>query len=375
MSSDDKSKHISRRRVTSGIIAGGLISLSGCTNYLDQDAGPEYADPSASISGLSLQEIQEESGSDEFTVAVSDDVMNSEDYSLFNGQQVRIKVTTQSGSRTLSSLYTITTDPGFTSEEESTVWMTGDGISRINTSSGSTVDLVPYSTSPIYFDRDAGKTNNEFIEQANDSESDTLFMAPHGGEITQYTELQAFRGASEEDYCVWSALGYGETSEQAYERWYNPEEKYDVDSFVRLQELSPPFNLVVSFVGNDDPIKKVGIGGLGSSQLKEYIERELRYVFHGEGESVTGAGSESESDSSTEDDGTSDVPSAIDDAVNISIEESGEQGGVDPQLISNQLSEEGTGTLRLSQSDSVREQYWSEIANAVVRVVEYLDLD
>lgn len=369
--SDNSRDYTSRRKLLSAIGAGSLVSLSGCTETREYfgDSSPEYADPNSSIDGLTLNQISQESVSDPYTVAVSDDVMSSEDYSLFNGQQVRVKVSTDSGSTTLPALYTITTDPSYTSESENSLWMTSDGIKRINTSGGATVDLIPYSTSPIYFDRESGRTNSEFIEQANDSDSSVLFVAPHGGNLSAYTELQAFRGSSEQNYCVWSALGYADSPELARERWYNPEEKYSISSFVRLQELEPPFNRVISFVGHESPIKQISIGGLGESQVKELLEQELRYVFFGEGESVA-APPESQQTEESEDNS---IPSGIDDAVNVSIKERGEQAGVDPQLISNQLSDSGAGTLRISQSDSVREEYWSEIANAVVRVIEYIE--
>lgn len=354
---ENDSKNSSRRHFNKLIGAGALLSLSGCLEDLTGGSDPERQDPSARIQDVEIKQVPEGYSQNRFFVAISDDLLDS-DYTIFNGQQLRVRPNSSSGSRGDAVLYTVTTDPTYSDQEENTIWVSNSGMERLDSTDG-TVDVIPYSTSPVYFSRNEGRENAEFIEQTNDGNPSILFISPHGGQLYTNTELQAFRGASQNDYSVWSVAGYGETESQAWRRWYNPEDRYSVESFYGLQELRESYETVVSFSGNSLPIRKIIIGGLTSTELKEAVKEELEYVFYGSQRSyVEGAENEDRS--------------ALDDSVDIEIQTSGEEAGVDPRLISNRLSTSGGGTLRISQTDSVREEYWQEIADSVIRAVETL---
>lgn len=349
---------LSRRQLLATVGSAGVISLAGCLNP-NNSSSPLFGDdnidepePTDVISNLTLK-IAPSSRSDPYFVAVSDDLMSG-DLSLFNRQQVR--VTRQNdipGEDMRDFIFTVTNDPDYTSDEEETVWVSKEGINRMDGYDGTIVELKAFAASPLFDTRQEAEDNNELIEQYIESSSEVLFIAPEGGELKKNTELQALRGSSESNFSSWSLIGYGSDPTWAHRKWYTPPGMYSLKSFYGLYSLDPPFEQVVSFTGFEEETEKqkrrIVIGGLASDELKEDIKEELEKTFLGAGETEN--------------------PPVNPDVV-ITINYSGDNSGSDPNHIANKLSEESTGGVILTQGSLVRNNHWKAVTDSVMTAVD-----
>lgn len=366
----DENSSISRRSMLAATGTLGITSLSGCLDptsdswILSENSGVR-PDPTASLSDVQVKEAPT-SRSNPYFIALSNDIVEGEDISVFNGQQVRMEVQDDVNDEYLSPcIYTVNSNPEYTSEDEKTVWMSEAGMERLGVVDGTLLTLRPYSASARFETRDAGQENNELIEQYIDnSDENILFMAPHGGEMYSKTELQAIRGSSVQNYSSWALMGYGQSEDQAMTKWYNPPELYSPNSFLGLLELEYPFRYAVSFSGinksDDSSTEKVVIGGLAEDGIKEAIQDRLEYAFTPESERQS-------SEDSTE---TESTEIETNPTIEITIAYEGDVSGSEPNHIANDLSGENSNGIMIQQTKSVRDDHWKKVADAVIEGIE-----
>lgn len=375
---------ISRRSLLATTGAVGLTSLTGCLSpssdsFIFGDGGSVRPDTSGEMRDVKVKQAPTDRKNPYF-LAVSDDIIESSDITVFNGQQIRMKVQNDiEGEYTAPCIYTVNTNPEYTSEEEKTVWMSKEGMDRLGIVDGTLLILQPYAASPRFETRDSGQENNELIEQYIDKSNDVLFLAPHGGDLYSKTELQALRGSSIQDYSSWALMGYEQSREEALKRWYNPPELYKINSFLGLLELDYPFEYAVAFTGlskqDNSEKEKIVIGGLAEDEIKSAIKKELEKEFTPSDQTNSNedtSDEESSAGDSTEDsEGTQEEqePKA-DPTIDISTAYEGELSGTEPRHIANNLSYDNSDGIIIQQSPSVRDKHWKEVADAIMRAIE-----
>lgn len=368
---------ISRRSVLAATGTLGLTSLAGCldpnsdTGLFADDKGVR-PDPSGELREIKVKTSPTEQ-SNPYFVALSDDILNSGDITVFDGQQIRIKVQNDiEGSISEPCLYTVNNNPDYTAEEENTIWMSEKGMERLGVVEGSLLVIQPFSASPRFDTRDAGKDNDELIEQYINNEEEReniLFLAPHGGDLFSKTELQALRGSSIESYSSWALMGYGKSRESAMNRWYNPPNRYMINSFLGLLELDYPFEYAISFSGlnkrDDATNKEVVIGGLAEDGIKEEIKRRLEIKFTPDYNIEDFREAEEAAEEAEEGEDPPSGPN-VDPTIDINIEYEGKMSGSEPQHITNNLTENDSNGILIQQTKPLRDEDWKDVTDAVI---------
>jgi len=183
--------------------------------------------------------------------------------------------------------------------------------------------------------RDAG----ELVERLDDDGSQTYLVAiaPHGGDIEKHTDEQAERVAERLGphlASAWRAKGWRPDG-GAFERWHITSTDLNPAGFPLLASvMSRRFAHAVAFHGfNDEP--GVLIGGTAPSELKERLKEAIDRV----------------------------LPAKL--AVRVARPDE-RYGGDDPSNLVNRLSP--CGGIQIEQGAHPREDYGSDIANAVADV-------
>jgi phage replication-related protein YjqB (UPF0714/DUF867 family) len=195
---------------------------------------------------------------------------------------------------------------------------------------------------PTYTDDDA-RCNSEFVERLTDNGTHTglVAIAPHGGDIEEWTDQQAEHVASQlavKGVSCWRCKGF-KRGGGAFKRWHITSPDINAGSFPRLNKIIPRnFTYAVAFHGFGPGSGQQGIliGGGAHKVLKCEIKSAIQRAV---------AGSDIQVKIATPGDGNN---------------------GDDPRNIVNQLAN-GNG-IQIEQSAVARDNYWQKIAEAVARV-------
>jgi phage replication-related protein YjqB (UPF0714/DUF867 family) len=251
------------------------------------------------------------------------------------GHQVRI---TRNDSQ--YALYTVSE---IRQETRDNIVRMGDaGRKRLGTSNEFAATLDSQVPHPTLNDADA-KTNSELVERLDDNGEHTglVAIAPHGGDIERFTDLQAERVACrlhDKGVSSWRCKGF-KAGGGAFERWHITSTEIHEASFPRLNSvIARGFTYAVAFHGFDDPQTDVLIGGAAPDSLKQEIGTAIAGALAGSGLTVR-------------------IASASDQA-----------GGDSPQNIVNRLTADGANGIQLEQSQRARTGHWQDIADAVADV-------
>jgi phage replication-related protein YjqB (UPF0714/DUF867 family) len=249
------------------------------------------------------------------------------------GQQVRIQ-----RSRSHYAVYTVSEVRQ--ENPDTIVRMGANGRQRLDTSaefSSTLTARVPHPT----FTAVQAEANSEFIERLKDngSHKGLVAIAPHGGDIEKYTNLQAERVAARlaaQAVSAWRCKGWKQP-EGAFARWHITSIDIHPASFPLLQRISSRgLRYAVAFHGFGR--QEILIGGTAAGPLKAEIKGAIERAIAGSGIAVRIA---------TPDEG---------------------YGGDSPRNIVNRLTAGGEYGIQIEQSFSARESYWQTIADAVADV-------
>jgi phage replication-related protein YjqB (UPF0714/DUF867 family) len=136
------------------------------------------------------------------------------------------------------------------------------------------------------------RCNSEFIEQLDDNghHRGLIVIAPHGGDIEEYTDEQAEhvgKQLSSKGVSVWACKGFKEGS-GAFNRWHITSTDISEKSFPMLKTvIGRHFEYAVAFHGfqkkhNQDP-DSICIGGCMPDCLKTDIKKAIEYAVSGSG--------------------------------------------------------------------------------------------
>ena len=250
------------------------------------------------------------------------------------GQQVRIQ-----RSRSDYAVYTVRDVRQ--ESPETIVRMGANGRQRLGTSeefAGTLISRVPHPS----FSAVQAEANSEFIERLKDNgrHKGLVAIAPHGGDIEQYTDQQAERVAARlatQAASAWRCMGWKQP-EGAFERWHITSIDIHPASFPLLRKIDTRgFRYAVAFHGFGQDEILIG-GGSAADPLKAEIKDAIEGAVFGSGI-----------------------------VVRIATPEEG-YGGDSPRNIVNRLTAGGEHGIQIEQSFSARESYWQAIADAVAGV-------
>jgi phage replication-related protein YjqB (UPF0714/DUF867 family) len=194
-------------------------------------------------------------------------------------------------------------------------------------------------------DDDHAAAESEFVERLDDDGFHTglIALAPHGGGIEWWTDLQAEYVATKlesKGVSSWRCKGWYQNG-NAHKRWHIDASRISRNSFPLLDSIGDRgFTYSVCFHGLSDG--GILIGGLAPEQLKLDIRDAIIKAI---------------------DDVTIDVIiTGINDPHN----------GDDPSNLVNWLTANGAGGIQIEQSAAVRSNYWQHVADAVASVFDSL---
>jgi phage replication-related protein YjqB (UPF0714/DUF867 family) len=255
------------------------------------------------------------------------------------GHQVRIK-------RSSSEYGLFTVSEVRQESPDNIVRMSEDGRERLGTRdefAGTLDSQVPH---PTFTDAEA-KRNGEFVERLADNGKHTglIVIAPHGGDIERYTDLQAERVASRlaaKEVSSWRCKGWRQGG-GALDRWHIRSTDINEASFPGLDSvIRRGFAYTVAFHGfkpkEDDP--DIIIGGAASDSLKYEIKTAIEGAIAGSG-------------------------------ITLRIARPGEDfNGDSLQNIVNRLTAGGANGIQIEQSLRARSSHGQAIADAVTNVYD-----
>lgn len=195
------------------------------------------------------------------------------------------------------------------------------------------------------------KEHSEFVEHLNDNglNQGLVVIAPHGGKIEEYTDLQAEhigKLLSSEKVSQWICKGFKEPR-GAFDRWHITSTDISEESFPKLKMIfGRKFEYSVAFHGWGNDSICIG-GGRRSDDLKQQIKTAIENVVLGSGIKVA---------------------VAMDNGYN---DESCPEGfnGNNLDNIVNRLGKRG---VQIEQSMKAREGYGIKIATAIADVMRPL---
>jgi phage replication-related protein YjqB (UPF0714/DUF867 family) len=251
------------------------------------------------------------------------------------GQQVRIK-----RSASEFALYTVSETR---QESPDKIVRLGDaGLLRLGTSAGFTGTLDSQVPHPAFNDAEA-EANSEFVERLKDNgaHKGLIAIAPHGGNIEQYTDQQAERVAAQlttKGVSAWRCKGWRQGG-GAYARWHITSTDTHQASFPRLKKIiARGFTYAVAFHGFSQ--QEVLIGGTAPEPLKQDIKSAIEGAVAGS-------------------------------SITVRIAQPGDNfGGDNPRNVVNRLTAGGANGIQIEQSFSAREDHWQAIADAVAGVYD-----
>jgi phage replication-related protein YjqB (UPF0714/DUF867 family) len=191
---------------------------------------------------------------------------------------------------------------------------------------------------PTFTDYEA-ETNSEFVERLTDDGTHTglVVIAPHGGAIEQWTDLQAERVASQlaaQGVSCWRCKGWRQGG-GALERWHITSPEICEASFPLLDTIiDRGFTHAAAFHGFKQD--RILIGGGAGDALKQELQTAIQSALEGSGIAV-------------------DIATAGDNF-----------NGDNPDNIVNRLAN-GNG-IQIEQSIGARDDHWQRIADAVASV-------
>jgi|SRR5215204_1207278 len=249
------------------------------------------------------------------------------------GHQVRIKRS--------SSQYALYTVSEVRQESpDNIVRMGAVGRQRLGTSAEFSDTLDSQVARSALTDAQA-EADSEFVERLTDNGTNKglIAIAPHGGNIEQYTDLQAERVAwrlAAKGVSTWRCKGWKQGG-GTHERWHITSTDIHQASFPLLNKvISRHFRYAIAFHGFGDP--GILIGGTVSGTLKQQIKTTIEGAVAGSGITVR-------------------IAKASDN-----------YGGDSPRNVVNRLTADGAGGLQIEQSFAAREGHWQAIADAVAKV-------
>jgi phage replication-related protein YjqB (UPF0714/DUF867 family) len=202
------------------------------------------------------------------------------------GHQVRIKRN--------SSQYGLYTVSEVRQENPDNIVRMGEnGRERLGTGKAFTCTLDSQVPHPIFTDEQQARDHDEFIEQLEDNGRHTglIVIAPHGGDIEQYTDLQAERIASRlaaKGVSAWRCKGWKQGG-GAFDRWHITSTDIHEASFPGLDSvISRGFTYAVAFHGFEakEGEPDIIIGGAAPDSLKEEIKAAIEGAIAGSGITV-----------------------------------------------------------------------------------------
>jgi phage replication-related protein YjqB (UPF0714/DUF867 family) len=249
------------------------------------------------------------------------------------GQQVRVQRT--------SSQYALYTVSESRQESPDTVVRMGlVGRRRLGTSEEFAATVKAQVANPVLTEAEAME-RSEFVERLADdgTHKGLIAIAPHGGQIEPYTDLQAERVAgqlSAKGVSSWRCKGW-KRGGGAHERWHITSTDIHPKSFPKLDRVaSRGFAYAVAFHGFGG--SGVLVGGRAPDPLKLEVADAIEHAVSGSGLSVRVA------------------------------QPGDELGGSSSRNIVNRLTAGGANGIQIEQSFAAREGHWQTIADAVAGV-------
>ena len=118
-------------------------------------------------------------------------------------------------------------------------------------------------------DAEQAEDEGELVETFVEGDTDIAVIAPHGGQIQPFTDLQAELMVQEfPDITAWMLQGYGQNT--GFYRWFVPSAEISEASYPGLAELSEEsYDLAVSFNGITG--ENIYVGGTADEELRSEI--------------------------------------------------------------------------------------------------------
>ena len=207
------------------------------------------------------------------------------------GEQVRIEFPTANG--TTSAIYTITT---FHNDDSDLVFLGGKIKDQLQNCQLSNTDAcegeVKAQVTITGIDDNEAEERGEFIEYLShdDRNHKLVVIAPHGGEIEQWTDKQAeyVRNYYFPSECVslWICKGFSSKDEEdAFERWHITSTELSEKSFPKLYAIfGQKFEYSIAFHGWKQD--SICVGGSADNDLKCEIKDAIKKALKAEGSDI-----------------------------------------------------------------------------------------
>lgn len=269
------------------------------------------------------------------------------------GNQIRI-YRIENGIEKDYALYTITVTTDY-NDDDNIIRMNRAARKRVNESGTTFSGIVSNLVTHPSYTREEAKTNSDYAEVVKDytnNDMGVIAIAPHGGFIEIYTDVQAdhfletFNELTDSDdsytqATLWTASGYkkvGDVYTGAYNRFHITSTAIS-NSFLKLGQLldkygENAFQYAVAFHGCSTAGNVIYIGG----EVCEEVKDTIRSMFENE------------------------LPDCT-----IQVVTEGEFAGIDPRNIVNRLALNG---IQIEASRSVRDNYRNDVAEVLARYIE-----
>lgn len=133
-------------------------------------------------------------------------------------------------------------------------------------------------------DAEQAEEEGELVETFVEGDTDIAVIAPHGGQIQPFTDLQAELMLEEfPDITAWMLQGYGQNT--GFYRWFVPSAEISEASYPGLAELSEEsYDLAVSFNGITG--ENIYVGGTADEELRSEIVDAIEEALPHDGSPV-----------------------------------------------------------------------------------------
>lgn len=186
---------------------------------------------------------------------------------------------------------------------------------------------------------DDGSAVGSFEEALVEGDDRLVAVAPHGGEIEAYTDVQAERLADRLGATAWVCRGTW-SGWEAFDRWHITANAVHPASFPSLGRIADRgFDRAVSF--HAWLRSGVGIGGAAPLSVRESVRDAIAEAVNGEYE--------------------------------VFLVEDPKYRGDKPENVVNWLTADGASGIQLEQGGQVRSKYGDDIVDAVADVIEGLE--